>query len=239
MQLHHWFGFGKYKGLTLQQVYQGTNHLDNNLVEAFLKFKVDADAAIITLNHTFFKIDEIGNAVIKIEPYDEDLKGDWSKSIESTFSEGRGIENFLRGNTTLDEFYTKHYRQSNKTVLAGGNPGYVDYIIKNFKNFWFSDDILKKLMSLDVYRFAGIKVTYIGNNTYEYFPYIIIERHTFSKALLDINLKKSYSVDDLATNNDALDYDNQKKNYDRSENARNSFDAMTDGQIDSYDDWYN
>ena len=87
-RLEQKFGFGKYKGLTFKEVYQGTNDLDKELIIAFLRYKLNQDAEIIMLNEPFIRIDkiQITDSHIKIELYNEDLIGDWSKSIENIFT---------------------------------------------------------------------------------------------------------------------------------------------------------
>ncbi len=237
MRLDNIFGFGKFKGLTLRQVYQGTNQIDKDLIRCFLKYKIEKDGAIMALNETFLRIDtmEIDDTCIKVELYNDDYKGNWSKNIESLFSESMGIGNFLRGNTTLDEFYTKNYRKKNQTLLIGGNPGYIDWIIKKLDKFWFSNEVLIELMALDVFRFAGIKVTHLKDNVYEYVPHILTYKYSFPKKSIELNDKKSYASDE--DDMGAIDYEESQRNYYRRENARNTFDALTDGQIGSYDDW--
>ena len=238
MRLDQKFGFGKYKGLTLKQVYQGANLLDENLIQSFLKYKIEKDGAIMALNEPFIRIDkiEISNSSIKIELYNDDLEGDWSKSIECMFVEHKSIDNFLRGNTTLDEFYTKHYRLNNANSLSCGNPGYVEWLIKKPNGFWFYDKDINELMSLEVYRFAGIKVAYLGNNIYTYIPNIVTGKHIFSKKILELNKKNSYTSDD-ESKEDIRDYEQQKRDYYSRENDRNYFNTMTDGQLGTYNDF--
>lgn len=239
-RLEQKFGFGKYKGLTFKEVYQGTNDLDKELIIAFLRYKLNQDAEIIMLNEPFIRIDkiQITDSHIKIELYNEDLIGDWSKSIENIFSEGgKFINNFLRGNSTLDEFYTKNWRLVNNKSLVGGNPEYINWCIKKPEGMWFYEKDLTELMALDVYRFQGIKVNYIGNNKYEYSPCIATTKYSFPVATLELNRSRSYAKNDDESGEDNRDYEQQKRNYYRSENDRDNFDAMTDGHIGSYDDW--
>jgi hypothetical protein len=222
------FGFGKYSGLTLKQVYQGTGNISVDLMNSYIKYVLendeDAFSKIQPLN-TLMAF-EVNDSIINIKPFRNNVKGNFSNRIEQLFA--------LRNNPldrtyidTLDNFNVKNYSVNRSPIeLAGGNPEYIYWCLKNVDEFFVSP--LEELFSLDVNRFRGIKVAYIEENVYEYKTINEVKKLELSKTIIELNQKKSdlfsekyYEEDSPRTNGSNRDY----------------FDAMTDGQLGSYDDF--
>jgi hypothetical protein len=238
MLLDQKFGFGKYCGLTLKEVYQGTQDISRDLVKSYVDFVLKNDDDILNKNTPLCKLMsfEVSENLIQIKSYKNKkvLKYNWTERIENVF---RLRNNHLDRSyiDSLDQFNITQYSKDKKSiVIAACNPEYIAWCLVNLDNFSIDEDILEKLLSLEIYRFTGIKVSHNANDIYEYKSDIITSKSTFSQKVIDINREKN---DIIAEREDQRDYENQQDDYNRRENNRDYFNAMTDGQLGSYDDF--
>jgi len=223
------FHFGKYRGLTLQQVYQGTDNISKKLISSYVKHVLENDEdalnKAILLNRIFTF--EINDTTIHTKPIQKNIKGNFSQRIEQIFS----VRNNPSDKTyidTLDNFNITSYSLNRTAVeLAGGNPEYIIWCLNKLDHFFIHS--MEDLYSLEINRFRGIKVKCIGEQTYEYEPIIVKEQRNLPQALIDFNIYKKRTVSFRQSVTD---------NYNRqSSTDRDYFNAMTDGQLGNYDDF--
>ena len=197
MTIDESFKFGKYKGLTIKEVYQGTNFIKKDLLKGYLLEKIaTADPNISSDNFIVEIMDfEISDTLIRVTPCMEDFNGNWTKTIENLFQDGNSWVDRLIGNTSLDDFNIKKYSLGKeKPELTGGNPEYIEWCIKNVDYFFIDSEELSELQNLDVHVFIGIEVKHKIEDIYEYKPRIKIIKHNFKVEIINTNKVKFEST---------------------------------------------
>lgn len=185
--------FGRYKGLTIKEVFSGNKDIDRDLLSAYLIWRVEkADYENldneITSNLFNFKINR---TTIELFPTLPEFNVDASKSLENYFVSGDSLSAKMV-NLSLDAFCYDVYLKPNDTKLViGGVPGYIVWCIKSIKDFFIDTDQIEQLAADGVNRFVGINVRLTGDNTYEYSPKIIHEPYKFSELVIKENNKKA------------------------------------------------
>ncbi|MDK2842764.1 MAG: hypothetical protein PWQ17_2270 [Anaerophaga sp.] len=211
MRITELFTFGKYSGLSVKQVYQGSDKINNDLIKKYLLYKIE-NPSIIDSNEEIlteiFKF-EISDTIFRATPIMDDFKGNWKISIEKLFRDSSNWTDRLIGNKSLDDFNTKIYsEQKNEPEITGGNPEYIEWCIKNVEDFMLDPEELIELQKLEIYRFKGIEVIHKIDDIYEYKPKIIIEKFQFSEQIFEINNKKYEDSIDIEEDYSFNDYDN-------------------------------
>lgn len=181
------FTFGENIGLTLQQVYQGTQLIEYSILNDYLSYAIK--------NEKIPKPDEflICDLIIKYDEievipniFDENKApsqnnvvyvGDISKKLEIYFN------HFFNPNWygIIDSFQ-KFNKGEN---VIGGNPEYIIWCMNNYKYFDINLKTIRELEKLIVYRLKGIKIQYISNNKYRYEPVINEEYYKIKFSLQD------------------------------------------------------
>lgn len=193
MSINEPLNFGKYKGLTIKEVYQGTNFLNKDLIKGYLLEKIATADSTILSEHILVDIMdfEISDTLIRVTPCVEDLFGNWTKNIENLFRNGNSWADRLIGNLSLDEYnIKKHSLNKEKIELADGNPDYIDWCINNVGFFFITPEELLELQNLEVYIFAGIEVKHKIEDIYEYKPRINVIKHEFKEKSVNLNNTK-------------------------------------------------
>lgn len=193
MNIDDVFSFGKYKGLTIREVFQGTNSINNDLLKSYLLEKI----ALLDSNlaNDFFLLDvlkfEISETLIRATPDTQNYNGNFAKNIENIFIEPDSYTNRFICPTSLDEYNLKKYSiNKHKPELTSGNPEYIDWCIKNVDFFFMNPEELLELQNLDVFVFAGIEVVHKIEDIYEYKPKIKIIKAEFSSEVINLNRTK-------------------------------------------------
>ncbi|MBP6577866.1 MAG: hypothetical protein KA796_03655 [Chryseobacterium sp.] len=182
------FNDGINKGLTLQQVYQGTSEINKTQLRDFLINSFESEL-VPRPNH--FELCELKIDEYEIEVIPEIFNTNKSYSIDNqidlgNLSESIGIyfNHFFKPNWYgIVENFQKF--NSGKYVI-GGNPEYILWCINEAKNFNIDLSTLKELEKLKIYRFKGIKVEMISQNHYQYTPIVEDEYFKFKIQLLKI-----------------------------------------------------
>lgn len=132
--------FGRYKGLTLQSVFSGTQDIDRNLLAAYLRYRLsqgdiyDVDDEI-TVNMFNFVIDP---TTLILQPTLTDFKGDASKRLEGFFRSGDSLGSKLI-NVSLDKFcYDIYGKNYDPPLNIGGVPEYIEWCIKTIDKFFIN-----------------------------------------------------------------------------------------------------
>lgn len=193
MDINEVLVFGRYKGLSVREVFAGNENIDRDLLYAYLLWRVEKGDAEnigneITSNLFNFKIDRNTIQLFPTLPDFDNL--DASKSLESYFISGDSLSAKLM-NLSLDSFcYDVYLKPNDNKLVIGGVPEYIVWCIRTLKDFYINPDQIETLESDGVNRFLGINVHYTGNNTYEYSPKVIHEPFKFSELVIKENNKK-------------------------------------------------
>jgi hypothetical protein len=205
MYLNSKFTFGKYEGLTLKEVYQGTLNPDKNVIQAFLnKILNTRYKALETckLTDKFLFIDKftvVNNFIYVdggLDPYslDEGI----AESIEVPIIENE-IKNYI--NTffqpswlgvleNLQDFNSKQIEKKN----IGADPTYIEWCIKEVNSFIIHYSTMKELEKLSIAEIKGIEILWIDDNIYEYAPLIETRKFKFKEQLID-EVESMYKID--------------------------------------------
>jgi len=179
--------FGQYKGLLIQEVYQGTLNIDRKLVADYLynilNNKPDYHLGFEELK--FIERFDVDTQTIKIigqifneeKPLTEDnriifgnLEGKMSEYINA-FWENKNLGIFKN---------IKLFAKENNSVSPlGGDPEYLIWCENNIDGFQLEEGTKKSLEKLTICRFKGINVIYKTANEYEYREIVEYDKFRF------------------------------------------------------------
>lgn len=235
MKINDKLTFGKYCGLTILEVFQGPSEIDKDLIEQYLSRQiegVDPRSYGQKLIHQIFSF-EISDTLIRATPlFDTDLSKDFTKIFSSIFkSDSVKFDRSLGEFTPFQDFIGwKRNDMGEKQILtACGNPDYIDWCIKKVKGFYIDPQELVALEDYLVFRYRGIDVKHQIDDIYTYVAENEFSEYSFPISTIQINQSKAgitpgryfREISEDSTSNLDRDY----------------FDAMTDGQLGSYDDF--
>jgi hypothetical protein len=205
MNLSTKFTFGKYEGLTLQQVYHGTLNLDRKLLRMYLDKILNNRHSYIPVDFCFQFIEEFVvtqntiQVVGTLEPYDvgKDAKGypithlsrivlGNIQSLLKTFINYHFSGNWLG---IIEPLQTFNAAQETRCVL-GADPQYLAWCIRNVDSFVITEDAINALKHLSIARLTGIEVHFVKDGLFEYAPVITTDSYTFTDEILKLNKNK-------------------------------------------------
>ena len=215
MELDDHFYFGKYKGLTLREVYQGSEHVDRELLKAYIIHKIETPNLQDMIAE--FMTYEVSDTLLRVKCDlfdDEDsLNEDLAHTIEKLFRDTITWTDDQIGNLSIDNFNTKRASQRNSIpIVGGGHPEYIDWCIRSVDEFNVNPDAIVELQSLTVFRLLGIKITRKLEDIYEYGPKVGHEKFSFSERVLEKNQEKyeAYIYNGRSNYNDNDDWDDNR-----------------------------
>jgi len=207
--------FGKYNGLTVREVYQGSNEINKELLKSYLKQRIEKpdannDCSVLVEFANF----EISATLLRITPVSDDLKGNWTSTIEGFFKDVyEPTTKWVFEIESLDDVNKQFSKDKEKVAVTNGNPSYIEWCIKNVDDFYLTPDTLSQLSEMNYFRFIGIEVLLKVDDIYEYKPKFVIKKHVFSEDMIRLNNEKyeasiseNYVEDDDCYNNDDWDY---------------------------------
>ncbi len=194
MEIDDRFNFGKYRGYSLREVYQGMDQIENALIKEYILDKVLGEyrniidfpvlAEIIKL--------ELSETLIRVKSNVDDTNGFWKNKLEGVLRNGNTRYDRMIGNISLDRLSNlKNFEDDEYSLFREGSPGYIEWCIKNIDYFSIEPDDLMRLQTLDVFCFLGIEISYKIEDIYEYKPILIAIKHQFSPEIIEINRNKS------------------------------------------------
>ncbi|PRY87075.1 hypothetical protein [Mongoliibacter ruber] len=172
-------GFGRYRKLTIQEVYQGTLQINKYLIRDYLNHILNSKDFI---EWGFFEKSEFIEGFDfrdeKIRVIGEILNHDKALGPQNQVFIGN-IEKELRG------YINQHFQKNFLGILTdisrfndilkspipiGGAPDYLKWCEQNVDDFKLSVKCKNKLSKMSYAKLVGMDIMYIGNETYEYIP---------------------------------------------------------------------
>lgn len=189
MQIDDCFYFGKYKGLTIRQVYQGTQDIDNKLLKSFVEYKINK---IIKSNRKAEFITEVSNTLIRIRnTFLNTVDFDLTEYLNEFFLER--MENRYLDNLSLDAFNSQTANQGGYTLkVTSGQPEYIAWCINTVDSFYIDPEDVDSLQSLTIFRYSGMKILRKIEDIYEYHPKIKESKFHFIDLLREKNDTKYF-----------------------------------------------
>lgn len=190
MQIDDYFQFGKYKGLSLREVYQGTKDIDKSFLKAYILQKIACPNVQDDIAE-FLNI-EVSDSLLRLKcNLIDDPDFNLSRTIERIFRNTDTWVDDQIGNISVDRFNIQHAAQVNTLPkVAGGNPEYIVWCIKTVDNFYLDPQMVEELQSLTVFRVLGIEVNRKIEDIYEYKPEAKSEKFVFSEDIVSRNQEK-------------------------------------------------
>ncbi len=188
MLLNEKFGFGKYKEIKLQSVYQGQSDLcisrkslmrylticleDKNALkpiwfELIEEFRLTEEEIIV--ESAIFN-EEIPNSNIN-KIYLGNISNNLSNYFKPFF-----LENWLSPTKNLNQFNSNSF---NNEKLLSADPEYINWLLSKKADFVIDKKVKEQLESLPIYRLMGISITPITTDIYKYEPCIRQEYYKF------------------------------------------------------------
>lgn len=233
MRLHDKFTFGKYKGLSLEEVFRGKNSINKELMISYLEHRislVDAEVPELFKQYSWIWLMnfEISETIMRVTPIIDnyELKKECSESLEKLFAEDP-IMNLIVDCYSLDEYSTNKF--SKKKEIISGNPSYIYWCIENINSFYVDKSALEHLEKNIIYKYKGIKITHKVEDIYEYFPIIDKIIYTAPKHILNKNNEKYKLNNNWDSDSDYSDYNHDKRTFD---NYNGSFAQGMEGWSD-------
>lgn len=178
-EINSTLNFGKYKGLTVQQVYQGTLTIDKYVIRDYLNAILNAEKF---RDWAFFQKSEF------IERFDlsDNVIEVIGEIHNNELPEGKN-NRVLIGNieNELTTFINQHYEPSflgvlpdissfndknNLPTIVGGSPEYLKWCEENVDDFKLSVKCRSLLHKMSFSKLVGFQLMYIGDEKYEYTP---------------------------------------------------------------------
>jgi hypothetical protein len=183
-QLDEPMRFGKYNGYTIRQIYQGTLCIDRGLLSNYLNHILNAgkkSREFYGPSMYFaeeFKVTEstirtIGEIFDPEKPL-SDSNRVLLENIESDLSVFIGYHfqgSYLGVLDDIDAYMRKYEHQ---VTPIGEGPSYLEWCEANVDGFQLSKSCKELLKKMPRAYLRGIKIMYVGNETYEYMPDIEI-----------------------------------------------------------------
>jgi hypothetical protein len=171
--------FGKYRGLTVQQIYQGTLNIDKGVIKEYLDFILNSDnfkkwaffdgsTLIERFEISQNKIELIGeihDCELPEGPQNRIVFGNIEKQIANYINQ-HFKANFLGVLPDIGEFNKKY----NLVTSTGGSPDYLKWCETNIEKFELSRKCKLALDKISYARLSGFNILYIGKEIYEYAP---------------------------------------------------------------------
>ena len=190
--------FGQYSGLSIKEIYQGTLVPDRELLRDYLIHILDdgSDLMLYLEESEFIeRFDLTTTEIIVIgEVFDPSKPLDRSNrvvlgNIQDVLT---SFINFpFRPNSLGIRVDIKSFNKSQPIIKKiGGDPEYLVWCENNVSNFRLSQKCKDELETLPVARLTGIDVFYIGNETYEYTPKIMMDTFKFKNS--DYNVPRNH-----------------------------------------------
>jgi hypothetical protein len=172
-------GFGRYRKLTIQEVYQATLQIDKYLIRDYLNHILNSkdfnkwaffdESEFIEgfdlRNEKICVIGEIFNPEKPKGPQNQVCIGNIEKKLH-TYINQHFQKNFLGILSDISRF--------NDIVKSpmpiGGAPDYLKWCEKNVDGFKLSVECKNSLSKMSYAKLVGLDIMYIGNETYEYIP---------------------------------------------------------------------
>lgn len=247
MRLNDTLLFGKFKGLRIINVFQGTNNIDQDILSHYVRVMLNINS-MQGLEETFGApfsqlIDEfeVTNNKIKVV-----YGGKSDRKIRIGNLENNLQEYLTMGQTAVGRIFFRSWNLNQpfsledvnalreKKSIIGAAPDYICWGIanENFKKFYIEPEDLEAMEGLEIYIFCGINVTHLGNDLYEYAPNIQTKTYTFSKEIKAMNEAKAMgakSKNIMSGNNSKIDLQTSNQDdligadwqYDRNNPAHN------------------
>lgn len=193
MRLNDQFTFGKFEGIRLIDVYQGTPNIDRAILKEYIDYMFQSDdrwsyEAIV--GEPWFQVMdevEVTENEIKIkglyaEPWsfssEKRLKiGNIEVLLEDYLSRGNNIKGGLFGGFTSLEHLNK---QMDEKYVIGAAPHYIVWCIMNVDGFYIDPEDLDAMEKFKIAEFKGFHVLYKGEQVFEYAPKIELKKYSFS-----------------------------------------------------------
>ena len=121
------------------------------------------------------------------------------------------------------------------TFLCNGNPEYINWCIKTIKSFFLTPKELNLLQLMPVFQFKEMEVIHKIEDIYIYKPHFISDRYTFPESTIEENNRK-FQENQEREEHEERDFEDRVSFRD-TDYDRDNFNAMTDGQLGSYDDF--
>lgn len=221
MDLEDKFKFGQYKGIKLIEVFQGSTSINIDLLTLYLKqlsdipsiYKNNEDNSLFREFSNFkFNKDEI-SINFDIDELNE-LNANWSCEIEKYFKETNfQILRLFTNSLTLNNIILKNNKDTNISII--GDPYYIEWCIKNIKNFYINPSQINELNNIHFHIFNGISVSHKINNVYCFKPIYYSMPFYFSNKLINLNFEKYIELNfNKNKNNEQSYYDRLEYNQD-------------------------
>lgn len=200
---------GKFKGLRIIDVFQGTNNIDQDILSHYVRVMLNINS-MQGLEETFEApfsqlIDEfeVTNNKIKVVYGGKSDRKIRIRNLEDNLQEyltmgqtAVGRMDFRRWNLNQPfSLQDVNAKQEKKSVI-GAAPDYICWGIakQDYETFYIEPEDLEAMEGLEIYIFCGVNVIHLGDDLYEYTPDIQTETFTFSKEIKAMNEAKAMSA---------------------------------------------
>lgn len=183
--------FGRYKGFSIQEVFNGKSYLNHHCLEEYLKAKPELLDMKIFPNILYqkFKIIKIQNSQVFVTPdLISTLKSNNNLLLDILPKLKTGY--FLDLNLDLFDFQQFCFDNFEQMELISSSPNIIIWYIKNVENFSINPNVFKEILELPVWQFQGIELKFRVQNGLSYKPYFTNYKIELRKDLIDMNEMK-------------------------------------------------
>jgi hypothetical protein len=188
----------QYRGLTIRQIYQGSNCISLDIFKDYFSDLISSQTFLSNLDDSERELLRSLNLKVTSNFFVVNGSADFT-----VYDHSRNLARLFRLRPiyrkkskvfySINEFIriSNLYRDE-PIVTINGDPGYVHWCLnnENLTNFCVKPDDVEVLEGLDVHQYLGIQVRHTGDSFYEFNPYYSVHRMPFEQKTIKINNRK-------------------------------------------------
>jgi len=225
--------FGKYKNLSVRQIFQGSDSLPNSLFKDYFNNNLSISGFLSNLTSSELELIEKLNIFVT-EGYFVITSGqagdDFSKALSSLFRNKDTVKERNKGFIPVNSFiYSSNYNKGFDTVKFSAAPEYIEWALKKVESFFIDSEDLIALQNCTCYKYIGIDVKKVDVNLYSFTPLYYSYKYVLDDEAIGKNIAKLEGYRNVRQDAKTTVEDNFKSTF---EKYTNSYVQSTEGWSD-------
>lgn len=201
MKIDDPINFGKFKHLSIRQVFVGCNSLSYSILKDYLNHNLNSPSFILNLSSAELELIDklkisVSDGYFLIANGQKNL--DYSNSLTALFRNKDTVAERKKGFIPINTFiYEGASGQSSlRKLQISGAPEYIEWAIKNVSDFYINLSDIDALHNLLFHKYIGLSVRKTEDTIYSFSPLYYSSKYIFDEDTLKINASKTTLNDD-------------------------------------------
>ena len=207
MKITDYFTFGKYKNLSIEQIFLGSNDLPFSLFKDYFCQNLSSSYFLSNLKISELELIEklrltVTNGYFLICSGHDNH--DYTTALSTIFRNKDTVAERKKGFVPLNDFiYSKvNDTLDYKSVKLSAAPEYIEWAIKSHSNFFIDQNDIDFIQGSKCHKYIGLTVRRIDNNVYSFTPLYHSPFYRFEEETLRANLMKMRKAFEASTRGD-------------------------------------